>query len=129
MTRLIPQAGGIVLLGDRLVLHITDFGNLNFPKGTIKRHESPEQAAIREVLEETGVRATVVEPAGSTRQPYLYRPVEVEYFIMRGDTTSVPSAEARLVALDDVATSLSFTDLRDFWRSIEARVRAIAARA
>ena len=35
-----------------------------FPKGHIEAGETPERAALREVLEEAGVRATIVAPLG-----------------------------------------------------------------
>ena len=51
---------GAVVLGstDRgwMVLLVTGFNGLSFPKGHIEENETPEQAAVREVWEETGIR-------------------------------------------------------------------------
>lgn len=40
---------------DYMVLLVTGFNGLSFPKGHIEESETPEQAAIREVYEETGI--------------------------------------------------------------------------
>ena len=45
------------------------------PKGAVSVGETPEQAALREVLEETGLRAEIVKPLDS-----------IEYFFRAGDT-------------------------------------------
>lgn len=55
------SAGGVVLRGGEvLTLYVPDHGEIVFPKGTIKNNESSEQAAIREVYEETGYRAEIL---------------------------------------------------------------------
>jgi len=59
------SAGGIVYTNGRfLTLNITKHGEIVFPKGTIEADETPEQAAIREVLEETGYHTRIVAPLG-----------------------------------------------------------------
>jgi 8-oxo-dGTP pyrophosphatase MutT (NUDIX family) len=64
--------GGVVLRGDELLV-ITPAGKqvTGLPKGGMEAGETPEQVAAREVREETGVTATVVEPLGDVR--YTYR--------------------------------------------------------
>lgn len=57
------------------------------PKGNIEPGESKEEAAVREVLEETGLEAEVVEPLGDSRYFYVWegdriRKV-VHFFLMR----------------------------------------------
>lgn len=61
----IPGAGGVVLRGDAarpeaLLVRYRQSGTWAFPKGHLETGETPQQAAVREVLEETGVRAQVV---------------------------------------------------------------------
>jgi 8-oxo-dGTP pyrophosphatase MutT (NUDIX family) len=59
------SAGGIVHNdGKFLTLHITSFDEIVFPKGTIEQGETPEQAAIREIQEETGYRTKIKAPLG-----------------------------------------------------------------
>ncbi|WP_028057189.1 NUDIX hydrolase [Candidatus Solirubrobacter pratensis] len=64
--------GGVVVRGDD-VLVITPAGRhvTGLPKGGLEAGETPEQAAAREVREETGVEAAVREPLGDVR--YTYR--------------------------------------------------------
>jgi mutator protein MutT len=64
--------GGVVVRGDE-VLVITPTGRTvtGLPKGGMEAGETPEQAAAREVREETGVVAAVGEPLGDVR--YTYR--------------------------------------------------------
>lgn len=60
------SAGGIVCCskGKILTLNVTKYGEIVFPKGTIEPGESPEYAAVREVLEETGYHVKVRAPLG-----------------------------------------------------------------
>src|SRR5262245_31705931 len=57
------------------------------PKGLIAKDERPEQTAVREVAEEVGVRARVVQPLGDPEK-YVYRArgvlvfKSVYYFLM-----------------------------------------------
>jgi len=91
------SAGGIVYRkGERgpEILVIEDrFGRIAYPKGHLEAGETPEQAALREVEEETGIRVAIesylgrvsyryVLPGGSTQEKvvdvYLIRAVEGE---------------------------------------------------
>jgi 8-oxo-dGTP pyrophosphatase MutT (NUDIX family) len=53
---IIPAAGGLVTCRDR-ILFIRRNGRWDLPKGWIEQEETTEEAAIREVFEETGVAA------------------------------------------------------------------------
>lgn len=57
------------------------------PKGLIERREAPEAAALREVREETGLEAEVVEPLGEISYFYVWEGVRVRkavhFFLMR----------------------------------------------
>jgi 8-oxo-dGTP pyrophosphatase MutT (NUDIX family) len=60
------SAGGVVLRGNEvLTLYVPDHEEIVFPKGTIENNESPEEAAIREVYEETGYHAEILLPLDS----------------------------------------------------------------
>ncbi len=57
-------AGGIVFHGDRVLVLKNLKGAWVFPKGHVELGESHEQAALREVLEESGVHAQILGKAG-----------------------------------------------------------------
>ena len=54
-----------------------------FPKGRIERDETVEQAAVREVKEESGVSAAIVEPLGDVRFEARGEKQTVRFFLMR----------------------------------------------
>ena len=57
------SAGGVVVRDGELLLIATAGGRRwQLPKGRIEPGESPEQAAVREVREETGVTGRIVAP-------------------------------------------------------------------
>lgn len=64
----VRTAGGIAVLDGRILL-ITKGGKYNIPKGHIDDGESDEQAAIRELLEETGYDVRIIRPLGSLARP------------------------------------------------------------
>src|SRR5690349_4708086 len=72
------SAGGVVIrenAGSWEVAVIRPHGrNLwALPKGHVDPGETPEQTAVREVWEETGLRATLVAPLGEIRYVYQFR--------------------------------------------------------
>src|SRR5947208_9488730 len=77
------QAGGIIVWRDRVVLRRTALGEWVFPKGWIDPGETAEQAAVREVREETGVRAEIVQFAGNASYQDEGETRDVAYYLMR----------------------------------------------
>lgn len=49
------SAGGIIFNGEKICFIRFPNGMLSFPKGTMEKGETPEQTAVREVQEETGL--------------------------------------------------------------------------
>lgn len=69
--RMAPAAGGIVVKDGKFVAIIRK-GIPDLPKGHIEKGESPEQAALREVEEETGIdKLQIVKPLPSTWHCYF----------------------------------------------------------
>lgn len=108
------------------------------PKGLVEADESPERAAVREVREETGVEAEVVDALDSieywfqaTRDGRRTRVHKVVHFFLlaylRGNVADHDQEvrEARWFALDEAAARLAFENER---RVLEKARGLIAAR-
>jgi len=89
----ILAAGGIVVddkLGVRRVLlvHRPGYDDWSFPKGKLDGGETVEQAALREVNEETGLQCQILRELAVTQYQYRTRnkgrlkPKSVHYFLM-----------------------------------------------
>ena len=59
--RIIEAAGGIVLNDKKEILFIKRLGKWDLPKGKIEKGESLEEAALREIEEETGLKEVEIE--------------------------------------------------------------------
>jgi 8-oxo-dGTP diphosphatase len=81
-------AGGVVINDDGLILVREPLNHFDgyvwsLPKGGVDKGETDEQGALREVEEETGVRAEIVErvpgewKTGSINRYFLMKPIEV----------------------------------------------------
>jgi 8-oxo-dGTP pyrophosphatase MutT (NUDIX family) len=67
-----------------LVIHRPRYGDWTLPKGKLEEGESVEDAALREVSEETGIRAEIERRIGETAyKDRRGRPKRVTYFSMR----------------------------------------------
>lgn len=89
MTKVIQAAGGLVFRmtpkGNLkiLLVHRPRYDDWGLPKGKASKRESPEETALREVLEETGYRCRIVAPIGTTRYRIDGGVKEVHWFAMR----------------------------------------------
>ncbi len=99
--RVVVAAGGVVLrtLDDAphvLVVHRPRYDDWSLPKGHLDADEGPQEAAVREVEEETGVRARIVAPAGTTEHPVMLAEgsaiKRVHWYVMHPSDTTDPSA-------------------------------------
>jgi len=52
------------------------------PKGHIERGESPDETAVREIFEEAGVTARIVEFLTTSRQMIRGVPQQIEYYLL-----------------------------------------------
>src|ERR671932_2689904 len=122
-TELETSYGGVVVRGDELLV-ITPTGKrvTGLPKGGANPGETPEQTAVREVREETGINASVRGPLGDVR--YWYRRggrrvfKTVHFFLcdfVSGDTADHDHEvdEARWMPLDEARDVLSYPGERE----------------
>ena len=120
---MIRAAGGVVVRdGCVLLVHRPKYDDWTFPKGKLERGESWEEAALREVEEETALVCELGDELGRTHYEVGGEPKEVRYFRMT--SPSEPRAqnevdEVRWVDLGTVAELLS----HDYDRELASRLR------
>src|SRR5262245_43782574 len=67
MSAEVNAAGGVVVRNGRVALiHRPKYDDWTIPKGKLERGESFEEAALREVEEETGIRCRLLQELPST---------------------------------------------------------------
>lgn len=90
----VEAAGGVVKNPKGEYLFIKRFGIWDLPKGKIEKGESPQQAAIREVEEETGIEnLTIVKPLANSWHIYPWKETTIlkqtYWFLMKSDFREV----------------------------------------
>jgi 8-oxo-dGTP pyrophosphatase MutT (NUDIX family) len=122
------SAGGVVVRGDEVIVIVPvkrdASGNrvLGLPKGHPNGDETAEQAATREVAEETGVTAELIDRLGDTRYTYERKgrrmAKRVDFFLFRYVSGDVGDhdheiEDARWMPLEEAARSLTYTGERE----------------
>jgi 8-oxo-dGTP diphosphatase len=92
----VEAAGGVVVRdGQVLLVHRPRYDDWTFPKGKLDPGESFEDAALREVEEETGLRCSLGRELPSTQYEVDGKPKLVRYWLMG------PESEAPFVPNDE----------------------------
>src|SRR5690242_17999902 len=105
-------------------------GTWALPKGNIDPGERPEETALREVLEETGVAGRLVEKLGDVKYTYTRRGGVrvfkiVSFYLLRAgrgrlgaieDHMRIEVAEARWLPLDEAPRLLAYGGEREMAR-------------
>jgi 8-oxo-dGTP diphosphatase len=65
------SAGGVLFRDGYVLLIKTPSGVWSFPKGLVESGEKPEETAVREVFEETGVQGRPLTPLGEVSYWYV----------------------------------------------------------
>jgi 8-oxo-dGTP diphosphatase len=119
----IRAAGGLVVRDGRVLLvHRPKYDDWSFPKGKLELGEEWQEAAVREVEEETGLRCEPGEEVGRTSYMVRGEPKEVRYFRMRADSNARPQNEVdevRWATRPEASALLSHDhdrELLDRWR-------------
>ena len=114
------SAGGIVFNseGKVLVTQHSQNHHWSFPKGLIDPGQTTEEAAIREVKEEGGVEAEIIDKIGYNKYVYTYEGEKifkvVTYFLMKylsGDPKDHDweVSEANWYTVEDALNQLTFS--------------------
>ena len=96
------HAGGVVVrmidneLHYLLVEASDNRGMWVLPKGRIEEGETPEAAAVREIIEEAGVRAAIIARAGESEYEVGSKTVRVVFFLMQYQGEVTPSEDRGL---------------------------------
>lgn len=127
----IHAAGGLVQNNEGSFLFIKRLGVWDLPKGKIERKETPENAAIREVEEECGLKnLQIIKPLDSTfhiyRSPYLPFPKnlvlkETKWLLMKypGDELPIPQTEENIDEVHWFSRSEIEIPLSNTYRSLQ----------
>jgi 8-oxo-dGTP diphosphatase len=110
-----------------LVVHRPRYDDWSFPKGKSKKGERDEDAAVREVEEEVGLRCELgPELASASYRDARGRPKTVRYWAMELPAGAEPIAgdgvdEWRWLSPDDVEEALTWRHDVDVLRSLPVR--------
>jgi len=106
----------------------------DFPKGHREIYESEEQTALREVEEETGVKAEILERVGETKYFY-YEEGErvlktVAFYLMKyisqGEaTTAFEVSGTKWLPPDEVESQLTFKDTKALWQKAKEKIEKL----
>lgn len=124
------SAGGVVVFGNAILLLRRFNGDWVLPKGRVEKNESSREAAVREVFEESGVRAEIIRYIGMVH--YTYKNIKenetvfktVHWYLMKANSMeSVPQKkegfiEATFVHKDRVKDLVKYEDERKILKKV-----------
>ncbi len=114
---MIRAAGGLVVRDGRVLLvHRPKYDDWTFPKGKLERDESWEDAALREVEEETSLRCELGDYVASTHYESRGESKEVRYFRLTSEDEAVAQNEVDEVwwaTVDEALEILTYEHDRD----------------
>ena len=124
MTETVRAAGGVVVrhrdagAPEVLIVHRPAYDDWSFPKGKCEDGESEEEAAVREVEEETGLRCRLERELATTRyRDARGRPKTVRYWLVTQVGGRLAAAnevdDARFVTFQDAQALLTYARDRE----------------
>jgi 8-oxo-dGTP diphosphatase len=121
----VKAAGGVVVDGGRVaVAHRPRYGDWSFPKGKLDPGESWEQAALREVEEEIGLRCTLGRELPSAAYDVAAGRKVVRWWLMDVESGAfAPNEEVdemRWLTPEEAEGLLSYEHDRELLRAVRA---------
>lgn len=124
------SSGGVVIFGNTILLLKKYNGDWVLPKGRVETGETIQEAALREVQEETGVRGEIIDYIGKIN--YRYRNLQYDEIVSKivhwyqMESTSMECRPqktegfiiAKFVHMDKVLELLRYKDEREVIRRI-----------
>lgn len=131
--KVVRAAGGVVTNDKGELLMINLRNRWDLPKGHIEAGESSDSAALREVIEETGIEAKIVgtKPLATTWHAYnIYGPWELkstDWWRMRttSDVTPTPQCEEGITEVRWMGSEARTEALNNTYETIKEVVRAL----
>ncbi len=122
----ITSAGGVVFLGNSVLMLRKINGDWVLPKGKVEVGESTEQTALREVREETGIKGRIIEYLGETNYRFkncwsrneLVEKSVIWYIMEAKSTNTVPQreegfVEAKFIHVNRIGETVKYDDERN----------------
>lgn len=130
MSETVRAAGGLVRrrrpdgADEILLVHRPAYDDWSFPKGKLEPGETEEEAAVREVEEETGLRCALEHEVATTRyRDGSGRPKAVRYWLMTPIGGTLAAAreidDVRFVPVAEAAELLTYERDRELLPLIE----------
>jgi len=124
------KSAGIIVVNDgKFLLLLYDAGHWDFPKGHIEKDESSEQAALRELKEETGISDAEILPGFAESIHYFFKKEgrlvskDVVFFAARTKTSDVKlSFEHKdfiWLPFNDALAKLTYKNAKEVLRKVE----------
>jgi ADP-ribose pyrophosphatase YjhB (NUDIX family) len=94
------------------------------PKGHIERGESPDETAVREIFEEAGVTARIIEFLATSRQIIRGAPQQIDYYLLERVAEEKASEGRRIAWLraDSVLRRITYDEQRAVLKQACARL-------
>ncbi len=122
----IVSAGGVVFLGNSILLLKKINGDWVLPKGKVEENETTDQTALREVREETGIKAAIIGKLGETQYRFkncwsnnqVIEKTVVWYMMEAKSTNTLPQREegfidAKFIHFNRIEETVKYPDELD----------------
>ena len=124
------EAGAVIVCDNKVVLRLTDKQHWIFPKGKLKKHESPMDAAVREATEETGLAVKVIDQIADLLIRHEGKKRRFVFFLMQATakTWDWPHHEGRdtfLISPDRVSSLVRHAGYNSVWQACLTQVRSM----